>query len=97
MIGHHFHSSGAIIAFLKDYNVSFEASRALYQRFKDINTSDVPITFIGMLSSPDDPVVTEPIQLEIGSGEFYYFIPRDDSNEFAKILHSLVTQIFSPS
>ena len=96
MFGHHFHSSGAIIAFLKDSNASFEASRTLYQRFKDINAIDVPIAFIGILMNPDDPVVNEPIQLEVGSSEFYYFIPNDDLKEFARILHSLVIRIFSP-
>ena len=96
MFGHHFRSSGAIIAFLKDSNDSFEASRALYQRFKDINTIDVPIAFIGILRSPDDPIVNEPLQLEVGSSEFYYFIPNDDFKEFARILHSLVTRILSP-
>lgn len=96
MFGHHFHSSGAIIAFLKDSDYSFEASRALYQRFKDINTTEVPIAFIGILRSPDDPVVNEPIQLEVGSSEYYYFIPNDDSEEFGRILHSLVARIFSP-
>jgi hypothetical protein len=95
MFGHHFRSSGGIIAFSKDNNDSFEASRALYQRFKDINTVDVPIAFVGILKSPDDPVVNEPLQLEVGSSEFYYFIPNDDFMEFARILYSLVTRIFS--
>jgi hypothetical protein len=96
MFGHHFRSSGAIVAFLKDSSDSFATSRGLYQRFKDINTIDVPIAFIGILGSPDDPVVNEPIQLEVGSSEFYYFIPNDDVKEFARILHSLVTKIFTP-
>ena len=95
MFGHHFRSSGAIIAFLKDSSDSFETSRALYQRFKDINTIDVPIAFVGILRSPDDPIVNEPIQIEVGSSEFYYFIPDGDFKEFARILHSLVTRIFS--
>jgi hypothetical protein len=95
MFGHHFRSSGGIIAFSKDNIDSFEASRALYQRFKDINTVDVPIAFVGILKSPDDPVVNEPLQLEVGSSEFYYFIPNDDFMEFARILYSLVARIFS--
>ena len=95
--GHHFRSSGAIIAFLKDSNVSFETSRALYKRFNDINTDDVPIAFIGILRSPDEPIVNEPIQVEVGSSEFYYFIQNDDFKEFAKILQSLIIKIFTPS
>jgi hypothetical protein len=96
MFGHHFRSSGAIIAFLKDSNESFEVSRALYQRFKDINTDDVPIAFIGIQESPDDPIINEPVQLEVGTSEFYYFIQNNDLAEFKRILDALVTRIFSP-
>ena len=97
MFGHHFHSSGAIIAFSKDNDDSFKASRALYQRFKDINTIDVPIAFVGIQESPDDLVINEAIQLEVGSSEFYYFIQQHDFEEVGKILLSLVTKIFTPA
>ncbi len=97
MFGHHFRSSGAIIAFSKDNDDSFEASRALYQRFKDINTDDVPIAFVGIQESPDDLVINEPIQLEVGTSEFYYFIQHNDFEELGRILLSLVTKIFTPA
>jgi hypothetical protein len=97
MFGHHFRSSGAIIAFSKDNNDSFEASRALYQRFKDINTEDVPIAFVGIQESPDDLVTDEPIQLEVGTSEFYYFIQHNDFDVLAKILFTLVIKIFTPA
>jgi hypothetical protein len=97
MFGHHFRSSGAIIAFSKDDNDSFEASRALYQRFKDINVADVPIAFVGIQKSPDDLVIDEPIQLEVGTSEFYYFIQHNDFEVLGKILLSLVTKIFTPA
>jgi hypothetical protein len=95
--GHHFHSSGCIIAFSKDNDDSFEASRDLYRRFKDINTVDVPIAFVGIQESPDDLVTDEAIQLEVGSSEFYYFIQHQDFEELGKILLSLVTKIFTPT
>ena len=97
MFGHHFRSSGAIIAFSKDNDDSFVASRALYQRFKDINTDEVPIAFVGIQESPDDPVIEEAIQLEVGTSEFYYFIQHDNFEELGKILLSLVTKIFRPT
>ena len=97
MFGHHFRSSGAIIAFSKDNNDSFEASRALYQRFKDINTDEVPIAFVGIQESPDDLVTDEAIQLEVGTPEFYYFIQHNDFEVLGKILSSLVTKIFTPT
>jgi hypothetical protein len=97
MFGHHFHSSGAIIAFSKDNDDSFKASRALYKRFKDINTADVPIAFVGIQESPDDLVTDEAIQLEVGTSEFYYFIQQNDFEVLGKILLSLVTKIFTPA
>jgi hypothetical protein len=97
MFGHHFRSSGAIIAFSKDNNDSFEASRAYYQRFKDINSAEVPIAFVGIQESPDDLVTEEPIQLEVGTSEFYYFIQHNDFEVLGKILLSLVTKIFTPA
>ena len=96
MFGHHFRSSGAIIAFLKDNNDSFEASRVLYQRFQDINKIDVPIAFVGIQEASDDPISSEPIQLEVGTSEFYYFIQDNDTVEFKRILDALVTRIFTP-
>jgi len=97
MFGHHFHSSGAIIAFSKDNHDSFEASRALYKRFKDINTAEIPIAFVGIQESPDDLVTNEAIQLEVGTSEFYYFIQHKDFEELGKILLSLVRKIFTPA
>ncbi len=95
--GHHFRSSGAIIAFSKENNDSFEASRALYQRFKDINTTEVPIAFVGIQESPDDLITEEGIQLEVGTTEFYYFIQQNDFEALGKVLLSLVTKIFTPA
>ena len=87
----------AIIAFSKDKDDSFEASRTLYERFKVINTDEVPIAFVGIQESPDDPIIEEAIQLEVGTSEFYYFIQQGDFEELGNILLSLVTKIFTPT
>lgn len=89
----HYYSgtAGSIILFSHGDEMSYQAARAFYTRFRKIN-GDLPIlvAFLEVYRGAQTPLLDEPEILEESPNTFYYGINENNEKVFGKIIGAIV-------